>query len=147
MENIEDADLFAAALEDLNLAWDEKIEGLAALADEDETEAEGYEAKAKAWLQVAATRRKKAQWYKDYICQEMTARGVDKAGKLIKVSRVPSPPSCNILDLEVLPDAYIRHIPARFEPDKKAIIERWREFGEQLPGTEVSQGCHIRIWP
>ncbi len=147
LEGIEDADQFAAALEDLNLEWDKKIEDLAKWIRGLQAEGEAYESEARRLLDAATARNKRALSVANYICQEMTARQVDKTGKLLKVDRVLSGPSCNILDMEVLPDAYIRHIPARFEADKKAIIERWKQTGEQLPGTEVSQKYHIRIYP
>jgi len=56
---------------------------------------------------------------------------------VISVSVQNSPPSVELLDLEQVPEQYIRIIPEVKEPDKRAIIEHFKETGEIISGIEV----------
>ena len=85
-----------------------------------------------------------ARWLKDYLKGELRRVGRDRVeGELLKVALQNSPPSCTVDDA-ALPTEWCRMIPARMEPDKKAIIDALKA-GQEIPGAALVQDQHIRI--
>lgn len=96
--------------------------------------------------------RKKAtnntiEWLKLYLLSEMTAVGMQRVRKdVVTVSVADNPPSVDTVNMELLPEAYVRTIPEQHEPDKKAIIEHFKQTGEIVTGVElVLNKKHISI--
>lgn len=88
----------------------------------------------------------RAEGLKSYLLQNLQAVGLNKIdGTRATVSYQNSPPSCNVLDLDALPDDCKALVPATWKADARAIIARWKNTGEQVPGAEVWQGVHLRI--
>ena len=80
----------------------------------------------------------KMEWLKNYLLTEMQIANVLKVKKdVISVSVQNNPPSAELVDLELLPEQYVRIIPERREPDKRAIIEHFKETGEVVPGIDI----------
>ncbi|MBI4496832.1 MAG: siphovirus Gp157 family protein [Chloroflexi bacterium] len=137
---------FAAALEALAEEFDQRAEGLAKVIRALEGEADVFDTEAKRLLEHARSRHNRAEHLKEYLRQQMEALGKGQVkGTLFTVSLQASPPRCEVVDAAVVPDQYQVVIPATVRVDAKAIIEYWRETGEQVPGAVVSQGKHVRI--
>ena len=80
----------------------------------------------------------KMEWLKSYLLAEMQATNTLKVKKdVITVSVQNNPPSAELLDMELVPEQYVRVIPERREPDKKAIIEHFKETGEIISGVDI----------
>ena len=80
----------------------------------------------------------KMEWLKNYLLTEMQTANVLKVKKdVISVSVQNNPPSAELVDLELVPEQYVRVIPERREPDKKAIIEHFKETGELVAGVNI----------
>ena len=80
----------------------------------------------------------KMEWLKNYLLVEMLSTNTLKVKKdIISVSVQNNPPSAELIDLELVPEQYIRVIPEQQEPDKKAIIEQFKDTGEIVPGINI----------
>ena len=64
---------------------------------------------------------------------------------MLKVRLQNSPPSCEVLDETWVPEKY-REVITTIKIDRKAIIGEWKA-GTEVPGTKVTQGKFIRIYP
>jgi len=89
-----------------------------------------------------ASRRKaidnRISWLKNYLLQEMTVANVDKVKRdVLTVSIRVNPPSVNVITLDDIPTQYRRIIPETWQPDKKTIIDHFKDTGEIVPGVEV----------
>ena len=81
----------------------------------------------------------KMEWLKNYLLVEMQATRVLKVKQdVISVSVQDNPPSVEVVDLEQIPEQYIRIIPETKEADKKAITEHFKATGEIIPGTDLT---------
>ena len=81
---------------------------------------------------------RKVDWLKDYLFREMTAAGIEKVQRpVVTVSLRKSPPSCEVVDIDQIPQTFRRVIPERWEPDKKAIIEQFKASGEIVAGVTI----------
>ena len=80
----------------------------------------------------------KMEWLKNYLLVEMqTAKVLKVKQDVISVSVQDNPPSCEVFDLEQIPEEYIRIIPEIKEANKKAMIEHFKETGEIIAGTDM----------
>ena len=78
------------------------------------------------------------EWLKNYLLVEMLTANVLKVKKdVISVSVQNNPPSAELVDLELVPEQYVRVIPEKREPDKRAIIEHFKETGEIVSGVDI----------
>ena len=80
----------------------------------------------------------KMEWLKLYLLAEMVSTNTLKVKKdVISVSVQNNPPSAELIDLELVPEQYVRIIPESREPDKRAIIEHFKETGELVAGVNI----------
>jgi len=83
----------------------------------------------------------KMEWLKNYLLVEMQSTNTLKVKKdVISVAVRDNPPSAELVDIEQVPEQYVRVIPERLEPDKKAIIEHFKETGELISGVNIITG-------
>lgn len=87
------------------------------------------------------------EWLKNYLLVEMTSSNTLKVKRdLLTVAVADNPPSIEVVDLELIPAEYRRVIPETWQPDKKAMIDHFKETGEIISGTDVvSNKKHITI--
>lgn len=72
---------------------------------------------------------------REYLLKEMSSCNIDRVKRpIFTVAIRNNPPSVNILDIEVIPETYIR---IKKEADKRAIIDQFKATGEILPGCEM----------
>jgi len=80
----------------------------------------------------------KMEWLKNYLLVEMQSANILKVKKdVISVAIRDNPPSAELIDIEQVPEQYVRVIPEKKEPDKKAIIEHFKETGEIISGIDI----------
>ena len=73
-----------------------------------------------------------------YLLAEMTKTNIDKVKEdVISVSVQNSPPSCEVIELDQIPEQYIRVIPEQHEADKRLIIDHFKDTGEIIPGVDL----------
>ncbi len=86
-------------------------------------------------------------WMKRYAIGELQRLGRPKIeGELFTMALQKNPASVEVTVLpDALPDAYVRVIPERREPDKKALLEALKA-GAEIPGASLAAPTfHLRI--
>ncbi len=77
----------------------------------------------------------------DYLLRELEKAQIEKVKRdLFTISIKVNPPSVEVVDEEQIPTDYRRMIPASWQPDKRAIINHWKEKGKVLPGVNIISG-------
>lgn len=132
-----------ARLSALEGAFNEKVERIALLALETQTDAEGILMEADRLAHRALAHRRAAERLKNYLAREMEATGIRRVdGKLATVSLVASPPSLRVVSEQDIPAEYWMPRPPKL---KRAEAIRALVAGERIPGLELVRGNHIRI--
>lgn len=115
-----------------------KVDNIAKLVLENKATVEAIKSEEK---RLAARRQaidNNIEWLKNYLLVEMTSIQLFKVKKdVVTVSIQDNPPSVEIGILDLIPDEYRRVIPEHWEPDKKAILEHFKQTGEIVPGVDL----------
>ena len=125
-------------LSEIEEQFNEKAENIGKLVLSLEADAD----KIKDEEQRLAQRRKvlenKADWLKYYLKDSMINANLDKVeGTVLTVSLRKSPPSVKVISEDDIPQEYRRVIPESWQPDKKSIIDYFKETGEVIAGVEM----------
>jgi hypothetical protein len=133
------------ALAEIGGAIEVKADGMAKLIKSLDYDVDIYKAEEKRLADRRRAIENKRNWFKNYLKEQMEKVGKDKI-KLptITLALQSSPPAVNITDNTAIPAKYITIIPELHIPDKKAILEALKA-GQDVPGTEMTQGKHLRI--
>lgn len=88
---------------------------------------------------------KRAASLKAYLKDNMERAGITKIeSPWFCVSIAQNPASVQIDDESLIPDDYMREIPATFAPDKK-LMKSAMDEGYTIPGARLVRGTSIRI--
>lgn len=127
-----------ASLDDIKEQIGDKVENIAKIV----LSLKGSIEAIKAEEDRLATRKSgmmgKIEWLKNYLLTEMVSTSTLKVKRdLLTVAVADNPPSIEVVDLELIPAEYRRVIPETWHPDKKAMLEHFKETGEITSGTDV----------
>lgn len=142
LENIDDEVAVAAAMDAVDAALEEKLESTAKVIRNLEAEADGLEAEEKRLKARKTAVKNRIADIKGYVQGNLEAMGKDKViSGIFKWSIQANKPSVNILDEDLIPDAYweIERKPMKTEI-KKAI-----EAGELTEGVELVRTKSLRL--
>lgn len=142
LENIDDDVAVTAAMDSVDAALEEKLESTAKVIRNLEAEAEALEAEEKRLKARKMAVKNRIADIKGYVQQNLEAMGKDKVTSgIFKWSIQANAPSVNILDEDLIPDAYwkIERKPMKTEI-KKAI-----EAGELTEGVELVRTKSLRL--
>lgn len=142
LENIDDEVAVAAAMDGVDAALEEKLESTAKVIRNLEAEAEALEAEEKRLKARKMAVKNRIADIKGYVQQNLEAMGKNKVTSgIFKWSIQANAPSVNILDEDLIPDAYwkIERKPMKTEI-KKAI-----EAGELTEGVELVRTKSLRL--
>lgn len=142
LENIDDEVAVAAAMDGVEAALEEKLESTAKVIRNLEAEAEALEAEEKRLRARKTAVKNRIADIKGYVQQNLEAMGKDKVTSgIFKWSIQANAPSVNILNEDLIPDAYwkIERKPMKTEI-KKAI-----EAGELTEGVELVRTKSLRL--
>jgi len=79
-----------------------------------------------------------SQWLKDYLLRELPLAKIEQVKRpTVTVTIRDNPPSVNIIDEEAVPRDFKRHVPERWDVDKKSILENHKAGGEAVQGAEI----------
>ena len=68
----------------------------------------------------------------------MPLAGIEKVERpTVTVAIHSNPPSVSITNEEVVPRDFKRHIPERWEVDRKGVLDNYKAGGKTVPGTEI----------
>jgi hypothetical protein len=139
--------IFGENLEQVPLSTD-KIDNLVKTIRVLEARAAGYEAEVKRMVDAHKALLNRAKWIKDYLKFMLEASGaIAFEGKLFKIALQNSPPSCEVVDPEIVLKAGFAEEVRTVKVDRVSIIKYWKETGQQIAGSIVSAGKHLRIRP
>ena len=142
LENIDDEVAVATAMDAVDAALEEKLESTAKVIRNLEAEAEALEAEEKRLKARKTAVRNRIADIKGYVQENLEAMGKDKVTSgIFKWSIQANKPSVNIIDENLIPDAYweIERKPMKTEI-KKAI-----EAGELTEGVELVRTKSLRL--
>lgn len=132
-------------LESIEEAFEVKAENIIKLIRNTEIEAEGFKQEADRLLGLAAIRKNKSKWLKEYLLSGMDITGKTKINTSIgTISKAKNPPSVNICNEKLVPEQFFKVIPEKKEIDKKSILEAIKA-GEEVKGAELHQGFRIAV--
>lgn len=133
-----------ALLAGLSEAFDDKVFGVAKVIRSMRADVAAISAE----LERLGARKRhlsgRIDWLKRYLLSEMEGVGRERIrGSTLTVSLAKSPPSCEVVDLDLVPEEFKR---VRIEADRAAVLEHFRCTGELVPGTVViADRRHVRI--
>jgi hypothetical protein len=117
-----------------------KSQACAAFILENDVQAAMVEAHAKALLDRVKTARRRSEWLREYLKSHMAACGVREIASddgTFKVSlAIGRDESVEVFESGLLPQDYLREIPAKYEPDK-ALIKKALKDGFDVPGAKL----------
>lgn len=89
--------------------------------------------------------KKDADWLLNYVDREMQkANMTEVKSPLFSIKLGLNPPRVEVLDEFMIPEKYMRTLPATTAPDKNAIKEALQR-GEGVPGCEIRQDLKLKI--
>ncbi len=142
LENIDDDVAVATAMDAVDAVLEEKLESTAKVIRNLEAEADGLEAEEKRLKARKTAVKNRIADIKGYVQGNLEAIGKDKVSSgIFKWSIQANAPSVNILDEDLIPDAYwkIERKPMKTKI-KKAI-----EAGELTEGVELVRTKSLRL--
>lgn len=117
-----------------------KAQAVAAFILEDEAQADMVETHAKQLLDRVKAARKRQKWLKDYLASHMAACGITSIksddGTFSAKLYMGCDESVDVFQPELLPQDYLREIPAKYEPDK-TLIKKALKDGFDVPGARI----------
>jgi len=126
------------SLDDIKEQIDDKVENIAKIVLSFKANVEAIKAEEERLANRRSGMISSMEWLKNYLLVEMQATNVLKVKKdVISVSVRSNPPSVELIDIDEVPETYVRVIPEQREPDKKAIIEQFQKTGEIVPGCNI----------
>ena len=123
-----------------------KAEGVCMAIRTLEAEAKAFKEESGRMADKASARVNRIKGLKEYLMVNLQAAGLTSAGgSILKASIQKSPPSCVVLDQDVIPPAYLIEVPATVRVDRKGILVHFRETGEVPDGVEIEQTYSLRV--
>ena len=137
---------YVTALDQLAEEFDVKAEYIAKMVLNLSAEAKACKDEADRLAGKAKTATNKLQWLKQYLLNNMEKmRKEEIRGQVLSMRVQSNPPSCVVIDPAKIPDLYWRVIPEQREPDKKAILELYRNCEEVVDGVQIQRTKSLRI--
>lgn len=117
-----------------------KAQAVAAFVLENNAQADMVEAHAKSLLDRVKAARKRSDWLRQYLQTHMAACGIREIaaedGTFKATLAVGRDESVDVFQPELLPQDYMREIPAKYEPDK-TLIKKALKDGFDVPGARI----------
>ena len=144
-EDDEDPLAFDTALGQLEDEIGSKVDNIARLARSLEAEAVGFSTEADRLAKRAGSLEARVRSLKLYLKSNLEAVGLARLQAGLFTALVQkSPPACEVLDQEAVPEEFTAVVPETRRVDARAVIEEWKR-GVEVPGTRVTQGTHLRL--
>ncbi len=144
---IEDTEQRELALRELELDFNEKCINLGLLIRELQGDIEAAEAEQKRLHERELSFWNKQNWLKEYLNVNMKMEGQEKIKTaLISISVKKNPISCIVSDASKIPEKFTVLIPEERKPDKKLLIDNFKDTGETFDGVEfITDKTHVEV--
>lgn len=117
-----------------------KAQACAAFVLENDAQADLVEHHAKMLLDRVKTARKRSEWLRTYLREHMAACGITEIksddGTFKASLAIGRDESVDVFEPALLPQDYLREIPAKYEPDK-TLIKKALKDGFDVPGARL----------
>ena len=123
--------------------WTEKIQGIAKLIKNLESDADGFEAEERRLREQKQYRRNRIESLKQYLSTAMQTAGVKKVDGTVPVAFRKCPASVEITDQFIVPAKYQK--PQEPELDKRTILEDLKAGKEILGAVLVTDKEYLKI--
>lgn len=143
LEDDEDPQEIAVHLETIQADIKTKVEGCLKIHAEYTADSRRCKEEADRLRKLANSAKRKAEWLKSYVYENMTRLGIDHmmAGVFdVRVSK--GPPSVEIITVKDIPEEYFNTPDPVL--DKRKVLDALKEELD-VPGTEIRQTTHLRI--
>ena len=140
----EDEGQLSAYIEDLDLAFDKKIQSCASVSENLKEEIEVLtQTRNKLDSRIKALKNNRS-WIMGYMKSALEFLGMTHAGRIpLRVRIQNNPLSVDVHDVELLPKKFQK---VTIEPRKADIIKQIKSTGEVPKGCEPVHGSHIRVY-
>ena len=140
----EDEGQLSAYIEDLDLAFDKKIQSCASVSENLKEEIEVLtQTRNKLDVRIKALKKNRS-WLMGYMKRTLELLGMTHAGRIpLRVRIQRSPLSVVVHDIDKLSEDFVRVIR---EPKKSDIVRHIKETGEIPDGTEPIENTHLRVY-
>jgi predicted ArsR family transcriptional regulator len=126
------------ALEVIKTKIEDKAEDIAKLIRSYEADVTGIQSEIERLTKRGKTLQGKIDWLKEYLKQEMIVADIPSIKKgLFTISLRPCPASVNVIDFDAIPVEFRRFIPESWQPDKKLILDYYKEHNQVITGVEI----------
>lgn len=148
------SDHLGASLDEVQGEFDEKIINIAKMIKNLEGEQAAFKAEGQRLQKKATSIGNNTDWLKNYIKEGMRRLKTNEVkGKILTVKIRPSPPKCDVWDIDLVPAEFTDLVPASRKADKEAIVLHYKNLIEQtgitkeeiLPGVKISVGTTLTI--
>ena len=134
-----------ARIEELQLAFDDKVESCVAVIKNLKSDADQIDTEIKRLQARKAAVENNRRGLSEYVKAEMEQLGKQKVKAGVHQARIAnSPASAIVVDADRVSLEFKETI-TEHRIDKKAIIAHFKETGEILKGVEVIQNTHLRV--
>ncbi|MDE2102702.1 MAG: siphovirus Gp157 family protein [Patescibacteria group bacterium] len=117
-----------------------KAQAVAAFILENDAQADMVESHAKELMARVKTARRRSDWLKEYLKSHMAACGITSIksddGTFSAKLEMGRDESVDVFESALLPNDYLREVPAKYEPDK-ALIKKAIKEGFDVPGARL----------
>ena len=117
-----------------------KAQSVAAYILDTEAQCAMVEAHAKELMRRVKTQRRRSEYLREYLKTHMAASGITSIksddGTFSAKLEVGRDESVEVFDQAQLPSAFLREVPATYEPDK-AVIKMALKQGQDVPGARI----------
>ena len=125
-----EAEEFAEALQQLQGDPEEKAENVAMVIRLAEADCDIIKAEEKRLADRRRVLENRARGLRDYLVSEMEYAHVEKIKRpLVTISLQQNPARVEVAEgtnVSLFPPQWVRYVPARWEPDKKGILDVWK---------------------
>lgn len=126
-----------------------KVESIVGLLRELELNADMADAEAIRLVGLTEARRKKADWLRNYVLQELQVAGLDRmVTSRFNVKVRTNNPSVKVLDEAAIPDEFWREYEPVARPpqvNKLAILAHREATGEVVPGVDIVRTTRLEV--
>ncbi|WP_305153355.1 siphovirus Gp157 family protein [uncultured Dubosiella sp.] len=142
--NEETGEVFEAEdLEQLEMAFEDKVDGIAYYIKNYETSVKAIKEEIKLLNERAKRYENRAKWLRKYLLAAMNARELDKVETIKNTIFTRKSYFVNIVDQDALPKKYfIKKID--YSPDKKMIKETL-DAGKRVKGAEIQARVNLQL--
>ena len=119
--------------------FDDKVEAIGCMIRNEEADLKACQDEVNRLQSRCKTAKSRIDWYKRYLLNAFLVAKKTKIKTIrVTVAIANCPPSVAVINDDLVPESFKRHIPEQWDVDKKKALDHFKETGEELPGISVT---------